>query len=240
MADQGKPQGTLTTSQLKTIKIVAIDSTALDPKDKEILCSAICYCNYNPNKGKTQNNLYQSCVSERLKEMDEMMFNQSPYKPEITYDMHTDPPSPIMDKNILTKGHEYVWGWIKKNWLNDKGYEYEKGQGMSRRPDVVIVKAPNLPPTQDNIKHVVEIKFGNDEFGRRQQRDYAEIAGGEHKVKLLDADECDCGNSKDSNATEVSTAGAWAAAIAGTLLYVLSRGKTPKPRFPLPKPAPAW
>ena len=61
-----------------------------------------------------QNNLYQSCVSERLKEMDEMMFNQSPYKPEITYDMHTDPPSPIMDKNILTKGHEYVWGWIKK------------------------------------------------------------------------------------------------------------------------------
>ena len=77
--------------------------------------------------------------------MDEMMFNQSPYKPEITYDMHTDPPSPIMDKNILTKGHEYVWGWIKKNWLNDKGYEYEKGQGMSRRPDVVIVKDPNLP-----------------------------------------------------------------------------------------------
>ena len=32
-----------------------------------------------------------------------------------------------------------------KNWLNDKGYEYEKGQGMSRRPDVVIVKDPNLP-----------------------------------------------------------------------------------------------
>ena len=43
MADQGKPQGTLTTSQLKTIKVVAIDSTALDPKDKEILCRAICY-----------------------------------------------------------------------------------------------------------------------------------------------------------------------------------------------------
>lgn len=46
--------------------------------------------------------------------MDEMMFNQSPYKPEITYDMHTDPPEPIMDKDILTKGHRYVWGWIKK------------------------------------------------------------------------------------------------------------------------------
>jgi len=67
-----------------------------------------------------------------------------------------------------------------------------------------------------------------------------QIAGAEHKVKLLDADECDCGNQKDSNATEVSTAGAWAAAIAGTFLYILSRGKMPKPRFPLPKSAPAW
>ncbi|KAF5275749.1 hypothetical protein FQR65_LT16581 [Abscondita terminalis] len=138
MADQGKPQGILTTkpAQLQTIKVVAIDSTALDPKDKQILCSAICYCNYNPNKGKKQNNLYQSCVSERLKEMDEMMFNQSPYKPEITYDMHTDPPEPIMDKNILTKGHKYVWGWktfFKKklvkirvmNMRKDRAINYE-------------------------------------------------------------------------------------------------------------------
>ena len=72
---------------------------------------------------------------------------------------------------------------------------------------------------------MVEIKFGNDEFGERQKNDYAKIAGGEHKVKLLDADECDCGNSKDSNATEVSTAGAWAAAIAGTLYMFYLEGK---------------
>ena len=233
MADQGKPQGTLTTSQLKTIKIVAIDSTALDPKDKEILCSAICYCNYNPNKGKTQNNLYQSCVSERLKEMDEMMFNQSPYKPEITYDMHTAPPEPIMNKNILTKGHEYVWGWIKKNWLNDKFYVYEKGQGMSRRPDVVIVKAPNLPPTQDNIKHVVEIKFGTDVFGPEQEKAYEQIAGDHKKVKVLDPDECGCSDDdgKKSTATE------WATAAIGTLaaLMQLRKGKIPKmPKFPSP------
>ena len=234
MADQGKPQGTLTTSQLKTIKIVAIDSTALDPKDKEILCSAICYCNYNPNKGKTQNNLYQSCVSERLKEMDEMMFNQSPYKPEITYDMHTDPPSPIMDKNILTKGHEYVWGWIKKNWLNDKGYEYEKGQGMSRRPDVVIVKDPNLPPTQDNIKHVVEIKFGTDTFEKPQRDAYTEIAGDRTKVKVLDPDECGCNSDDDGKKSTVTE---WATAAVATLVALaqLRKGKIPKmPKFPSP------
>ena len=84
------------------------------PKIKEILCRAICYCNYNPNKGKKQNNLYQSCVSERLKEMDEMMFNQSPYKPEITYDMHTDPPSPIMDKTFSPKDMNMCGDGLKK------------------------------------------------------------------------------------------------------------------------------
>ena len=40
---------------------------------------------------------------------------------------------------------------------------------MSRRPDVVIVKDPNLPPTQDNIKHVVEIKFGTDTFENHRE-----------------------------------------------------------------------
>lgn len=235
MSDQGKPKGTLATTptQMPTIKVVAIDNDALDPKDKEILCSAICYCNYNPNKGKKQNNLYQSCVSERLKEMDEMMFNQSPYKPEITYDMHTDPPEPIIDKDILTKGHRYVWGWIKKNWLKDKGYDYESGQGMTRRPDVVIVKDPNLPPTQDNIKHVVEIKFGTDKFEKPQRDAYAEIAGDYTKVKVLDPDECGC----DSDDGKKSTVTEWATAAIATLtaLMQLRKGKIPKmPKFPSP------
>ena len=156
--------------------------------------------------------------------MDEMMFNQSPYKPEITYDMHTDPPSPIMDKNILTKGHEYVWGWIKKNWLNDKGYEYEKGQGMSRRPDVVIVKDPNLPPTQDNIKHVVEIKFGTDTFEKPQRDAYTEIAGDRTKVKVLDPDECGCNSDDDGKKSTVTE---WATAAVATLVALaqLRKGK---------------
>jgi hypothetical protein len=242
MANPNKPQGKLITApaQLQTIEVVAIGSDQLDPQDKEIICKAICYCNAKPNKGKAGYNQYQSCVSERLKELDSFLGHRSPYKPEVNYDMHKAPPEPIMDKGILTKAHDYLPGWIKKYWEKEKGYPYEPGQGMVRRPDVVIVKDPTKPPIQDNIKHVVEIKFGTDVFDRDTKEDYTKIAGGEHKVKKLDVDECDCGNSKDGNATEVSTAGAWAAAIAGTLLYVLSRGKTPKPRFPLPKPAPAW
>ncbi|MDC4663990.1 VRR-NUC domain-containing protein (plasmid) [Acinetobacter baumannii] len=240
MAEQEKPQGKLTTSKLPTIKVVAIGGDQLDPQDKEVICKAICYCNTTPNKGKAGHNQYQSCVSERLKELDRFMGHQSPYKPEVNYDMHKSPPEPIMDKGILTKAHDYLPGWIRKYWEKDKGYPYEAGEGMVRRPDVIIVKDPTKPPTQDNIKQVVEIKFGNDVFSERQKKDYATIAGSEHKVKQLDADECDCGSSKDGNATEVSTAVAWATAIAGTLLYFVSRGKTPRPRFPLPKPAPAW
>ena len=139
-----------------------------------------------------------------------------------------------MDKNILTKGHEYVWGWIKKNWLNDKGYEYEKGQGMSRRPDVVIVKDPNLPPTQDNIKHVVEIKFGTDTFEKPQRDAYTEIAGDRTKVKVLDPDECGCNSDDDGKKSTVTE---WATAAVATLVALaqLRKGKIPKmPKFPSP------
>ncbi|UUM28836.1 VRR-NUC domain-containing protein [Acinetobacter colistiniresistens] len=242
MAEQGKPLGTLKTApaQLQTIKVVAIGNDQLDPQDKEVICKAICYCDARPNKGKAGHNQYQSCVSERLKELDRFLGHHSPYKPEVNYDMHKNPPEPIMDKGILTKAHDYLPGWIKKYWEKDKGYPYEAGEGMVRRPDVVIVKDPTKPPTQDNIKQVVEIKFGTDDFGKTQKEEYAKIAGNRHKVKQLDANECDCGNQKDDNASEVSTAAAWATAIAGTLLYFISRGKIPRPRFPLPKPTPAW
>lgn len=238
MADQGKPQGTLTTApaKLEVIKVVAIGNNELDPQDKEVICSAICYCDSNPKKGKGGQNLYQSCVTERLNQLDKMLGHRSPYKPEVNYDMHKNPPEPIMDKNILTKVHEYLPAWITKYWEKEKGYPYEAGEGMIRRPDVVIVKDPTKPPTQDNIKNVIEIKFGNDEFGEKQKRDYATIAGGESKVKQLDPEECNCGDEQDGNATELSTAAAWAAGIAGALMYIFSKGKTPAPRFPIP----AW
>ncbi|MFW2104946.1 VRR-NUC domain-containing protein [Acinetobacter guillouiae] len=240
MADQGKPLGTLTTTpaQNPTIKVVAIASEdKLDPQDKEVLCKAICYCNSNPKKGKSGQNLYQSCVSERLNELDKFLGHRSPWKPEISYDMQKTPPEPIMDKNILTKAHESIWGWIKKYWENDKGYSYEAGEGMIRRPDVIIVKDPTKPPTQDNIKNVVEIKFGDDEFSKTQQADYATIAGSASKVIKLDPKECECSSDEENgNATELSTAGAWAAGIAGAILYIISKGKTPSPRFPVP----AW
>ncbi|WP_445115003.1 VRR-NUC domain-containing protein [Acinetobacter sp. WZC-1] len=243
MADQGKPQGTLITSPLKTTKVVAIDSTALDPQDKKVICKAICYCNINPNKGKKGNrDQHQSCVSERLGALDQFLNHQSPYKAEVNYDMHRNPPAPIMEKGIITKVHPYLPGWIKKYWEEEKGYSFERGQGMVRRPDVVIVKDPTKPPTQDNIKHVVEIKF-KDKINHGQETDYPIIAGDKNKVKKLDPDECDCGNDDENGKTStVFQFVTWAAAIVAAALQ-LRKGQIPKlPRFPSPKPSPnpAW
>lgn len=244
MSDQGKPKGTLATTptQMPTIKIVAIDNDALDPQDKEVICKAICYCHSVPNKGKTEQNLHQSCVSERLKELDKFLSYQSPYKAEVNYDMHRNPPAPIMEKGIITKVHPYLPGWIKKYWEEEKGYSFESGQGMVRRPDVVIVKDPTKPPTQDNIKHVIEIKF-KDRINKGQKDDYPIIAGDPNKVKKLDPDKCDCGsddeNGKTSTVLEFVT---WAAGMIAAVLQ-LRKGKIPKlPKFPSlkPSPSPAW
>lgn len=245
MADQGKPQGTLKTApvQLQTIKVVAIGSDQLDPQDKKVICKAICYCNVNPNKGKSGNrDQHQSCVSERLGELDKFLNHQSPYKAEVNYDMHRNPPAPIMDNGIITKVHPYLPGWIKKHWEEEKGYSFEAGQGMVRRPDVVIVKDPNKPPTQDNIKQIVEIKF-KDKISHGQETDYPIIAGDKSKVKRLDPDECDCGSDDDKGKTStVLEYATWAAGVIAATLQ-LRKGKLPKlPKFPSPKPSPspAW
>lgn len=246
MADQGKPQGKLTTApaQNKITKIIGIGGDGLDPQDKKVICKAICYCEVNPNKGgkKGDRNQHQTCVSERLGELDRFLHHQSPYKPEVNYDMHKNPPAPIMETDgILTKVHDYLPGWIKKYWEDDKGYPYQKGEGMVRRPDVIIVKDPTKPPTQDNIKQVIEIKFGTDVFDEKTKKDYEEIAGSPNKVKVLDPNKCDC-SSDDDDHGKTSTVLEYATWAAGVILAALQlrKGKMPKfPKFPSPKPAPA-
>ena len=60
----------------------------------------------------------------------------------------------------------------------------------------LLSKTP-ISPTQDNIKHVVEIKFGTDTFEKPQRDAYTEIAGDRTKVKVLDPDECGCNSDDD-------------------------------------------
>lgn len=171
---------------------VRLRPNALDPKDRQVICSAICKCNAEPSIGKVDQTLKQQCVSGRLRAMDELTDHQSPYKPEVNYDMSKDPPAPIMDSGIATKTHDYLPGWIQKYWPGGLD-AYEPGKGNIRRPDVVIVNDPSLPPTQDNLKSVVEIKFPPDRVDRKQQEAYERIAGDDPtKVVTMGPSDCGC------------------------------------------------
>ena len=83
----------------------------------------------------------------------------SKIKAEVTYDMTKNPPEPVMSRK-------------------DPGQpSHGKHPRGSRCPDVIIVKDPSKPPTQDNIERVIEIKIPPDTWGQDQHNDYKRIAG---------------------------------------------------------------
>ena len=160
--------------------------------DKDVLCMTICACKETPEIGKKGQSLRQVCVSKMLKNRDELQDHQSECKAEINYDMTKAPPVPIMNYEIKTMAHKWLPGYITKHWNEDPTHPmWLPGEGYIRRPDVVIVKDPSKPPTQDNIKQVVEIKFDNDSWGVGREIDYRKIAG-EGKLVELTPKKCSC------------------------------------------------
>ncbi|WP_372437751.1 VRR-NUC domain-containing protein [Pseudomonas chlororaphis subsp. aureofaciens] len=213
---------------------VGLTKPRLAPGDKKVLCSAACYCQATPNVAVDGKNLKQQCVAARLNGLDKILMGRSPLKPEVSYDMTKKPPVPIMDSQSGDNPHSWIPGWIKKYWDQDPDHPpFEAGTGMIRRPDVVIVNDPRKSPTQDNIKQVVEMKFPPDSPNTKQTAEYAKIAGGSNKVVTLDARECDCTQEEQTSRVPSEELG-WAAAIAAAAAWLLSRGKTPVPRFPVP------
>lgn len=213
---------------------VGILDPKLDPQDKQVLCSAICYCSTTPNVSQNGRNLKQACVAQRLGELNEVLGGRSPYRPEISYDMTKNPPQPIMDSHSGDSAHSWIPGWIKKYWQQDpERPPFKPGRGMIRRPDVVIVKDPSKPPTQDNIKQVVEMKFPPDPPNRAQTDAYAVIAGSKNKVAGMKSTDCDCSQESQQAKVPVEQLG-WAAAIAGGLTFILTRGRYPRPPIPAP------
>lgn len=204
----------------------------LAPQDKKVLCSAICYCSSTPNVSQDGKNLKQTCVAQRLGELDEILQGRSPYKPEVSYDMTKNPPQPILDSQTGTGAHGWIPGWISKYWNEDPEHPpFKPGKGMIRRPDVVIVNDPKKPPTQDNIKQVVEMKFPPDPRNKDQAGAYAKIAGDERKVVEMQSTDCDCSQENQQSKVPVKELG-WAAAIASGVVYFLTRGRSPRPMIP--------
>lgn len=171
---------------------VYVNFAEVDGNDKDVLCMAVCECKADPDIGKKGQSLRQVCVSRMLNKREYLQSYQSEHKAEVNYDMTKDPPAPIMDFDTKTMAHRWAPGWIKKHWNEDPAHPmWLPDEGYVRRPDVVIVIDPSKPPTQDNIKQVVEIKFDGDPWGKLQARDYERISG-EDKLALLTPAMCSC------------------------------------------------
>lgn len=213
---------------------VRLGQPQLAPSDKQVLCSAMCICDRTPDSARDGKRLKQNCVASRLGELDKALSYRSPYKQEINYDMSQRPPAPIMDSVVATKGHAYLPGWLQKYWGSAPAHApvFKAGTGLIRRPDVVIVNDPTRPPTQDNIKQIVEMKFPPDALSERQEQAYVKIAGSPTKLHVLEPSQCDCDAPELAPATIPIEKLAWAAAAAAWVAFVFTGGRTPRPPMP--------
>lgn len=216
--------------------VVKVNRAHVDYADKKVLCSAICKCKDAPGIGKDGRSLKQSCVSGRLKGLDSVLKHRSPYKAEVNYDMTRQPPEPIMHSEIETRAHDWLPGWIKKYWempdeAGNKRPPFKPKKGYIRRPDVVIVNDPVKPPTQDNIKQVVEIKFPPDTAPSDQIADYARIAGDRDKLIVMGPEDCDCDRPDPAPPKiPVEQIGA-AGSMLGLLYMLVTRRPPPVPAY---------
>lgn len=215
---------------------VQLRGAGLDPADKKVVCKAVCVCSREPDEGASGQSLKQQCVSRNLRDVDRSMDWQSPYKAEVNYDMSKVPPAPIMRSANPLEAHPYLPGWIAKYWPGGQD-EYPAGSGAVRRPDVVIVKDGSLPPTQDNIKNIVEVKFPPQSPDLGQTEDYGVIAGSSDKVVVLGPQNCDCSND-DEGENPVKSAVSDALSELGRSLKSIFTARPPTPGFGLPPPVP--
>ncbi|WP_179404095.1 VRR-NUC domain-containing protein [Burkholderia guangdongensis] len=210
----------------------------LDPQDKKVLCAALCQCKKGPNISIVGARLKQACVATKLSALDAK--GDSIYKPEVSYNMNEYPPAPIMSSRNPLEPHGFIPAWIKANY----GEGYVPGVGWIRRPDVVIVKDPTQPPTQDNLASVVDMKFPPDKRNVEQMADYQEIAGPNATVAELDPASCGCPDDDNADESSSPTADALRDAFSSigkqvrTLLNQTGAGPQPGAGLPPPVPFP--
>jgi type VI secretion system secreted protein VgrG len=138
-------------------------------------------------------------VTRHIRALEDASAHTSPLKAEVPYDMSKRPPEPIMSKNDPRRATR----------SSPKG---------SKIPDVIVVKDGTKPPTQDNIKEVIEIKFPTDTLEDEQRTEYQTIAG-EASLKELGPEQCGCPRQKKAQPQEI-TAGDVAEVAALTLLVM--------------------
>lgn len=174
---------------------------ALAAADKRMLCAVLCCCAQQPVVSQGGRNGYQTCADRTLSAAEEFMGHDSRFKPEVSYNMRTVPPTPLMERslfgNLTTEAIDWDSGGIEhiKNRIQQDGQgPYQTGD--SRRPDVTIVRDPSSPPVTGNISRIVDFKFGNDTLSSAQRRAYTRIGG--MPPLVLDEESCDCGSDDET------------------------------------------
>ncbi|MEJ6401453.1 hypothetical protein [Yoonia sp. 2307UL14-13] len=177
---------------------------ALEAADKRMLCSVLRCCDTNaiPAASGSGRNQYQTCADRTLSAAEGFMGHDSRFKPEVSYNMRTNPPTPLMEKGLFGGLTTESIPWnpggiahIKNRIEQDGGGPYEAGN--ARRPDVTIVRDPSSPPVGPNIFRIVDFKFGGDTMGAQQELAYKRIGGGRDPL-VLDTQECDCSNDDET------------------------------------------
>lgn len=218
-----------------TTTVVKINRPKIDPGDKKVLCSAMCKCDKTPTIAADGKRLKQNCVAVSFKALNGVLGNSN-YKQEINYNMTTQPPSPIMDSMITTLAHKWLPGYIEKYMPG-----FVANSGQIRRPDIVIVYDPTKPPTQDNIKQIVEMKFPPDTLSDPQRVAYQRIAGDKTKFVTLEPSDCDCEKSKPDETMIPVEKLETAVKASEILMRILTRGNSKGlPGYPGPTPTPAF
>ena len=169
----------------------------LTPEEVTV-CGLICLCDADPLPQKRPSD----CLTARIRALDAASGNTSRIKAEVTYDMSKTPPAPIMSR--------------KEPWRPSMG-KHPKG---SRAPDVVVVKDPSKPPTQDNIERVIEVKFPMDRFRVDQAEDYKDIAGSA-PFEVFGPKRCGCPDRKQEQLQQVTAEDVAEAALLALLVVVL-------------------
>ncbi len=155
------------------------------PAERAVICAAVCQCDASPGLSSSGAQLKQLCVSSTLHAADAATGYRSTIKSEVSYDMTQSPPQPIMVNGMPTRPHP------PGSFPGQKIPDFTSGAGMMRRPDVVIVDDPNLPPAGDNIRSVVEVKFPPDTLSAGQEDAYSKINGGT-PPEVLSPQQCGC------------------------------------------------
>ncbi len=153
--------------------------------ENSVFCDVMCCCRTATGSGARQR-----CVQKTLDAADQALAHQSRYKAEISYNMTTVPPSPFMHRDGSGLKRSDRW----QTRAQDEIPGCEANEGMVRRPDIVVVRNPNRPPTQDNIERVVEMKFRGDPDDPKQMAAYQAIAGPGAPAEIRREENCDCGN----------------------------------------------